>query len=138
MSATSTSKRSYTKTVVALLLIFLGVLAVKYTPTAGASPDDISVIQGPNCQTLKWGLYQQRTVCDTPMQPDGSWRRKRTVWQQAGSRPAQCRWMDRPYSYAGSRWECTEATSWPIRIDAQETYIVTAETVLPDEPGHLG
>jgi hypothetical protein len=41
--------------------------------------DDMSVIQGPNCQSIQWGLLEQRTVCDTPVQADGSWRRKRTV-----------------------------------------------------------
>jgi hypothetical protein len=107
--------------------------ALSLAPTAGASP----VPGQPNCDRVPWGFlgYQVRAICDGPIQPDGSWERARVTAIPAHYSPATSSCSGGGYS--------TYCTYYPggyvdTQILDNETYIVTPETVLPDEPGHLG
>lgn len=88
-----------------------------------------------NCEVLKWGFLgsQRRVICDGPLQADGSWMRRRIVFTPAHTTPG--------YSYCsgGSYSYCTYYP--PQWVDDQiwgdDYYLVTPETVLRDEPGHL-
>ena len=42
-----------------------------------------------DCQSVPWGFLgsQTRTLCDTPLAPDGSWTRRRTIWVPAHQVP---------------------------------------------------
>lgn len=90
---------------------------------------------GPNCDTVPWGFLgsQRRTVCDGPLRPDGSWERKRSIWTPAHQVPSttDC--------YGSSYISCTTYGGYfvDMKINDQDTYPVTPDTVLPDEPGHL-
>lgn len=87
---------------------------------------------GIGCETIRWGFLgsQRRTVCDGPVQPDGSWVRAREVWTPGGYVPLS--------TYC-SRYSCTSSGGYYREQSTQafETYVVTPGTVLPDEPGHL-
>lgn len=111
---------------IALLLAL--VLAVGIPATSKAAPN--------GCETIRWGFLgsERRTVCDGPVQPDGTWQRTRTFWTPAYRVPAQCS------TYGGLYYANT--TCYPARLVSErligtETYPVTNQTVLPDEPGHL-
>lgn len=90
----------------------------------------------PGCERVPiLGLNPQvREICDGPIQPDGWWARARKfsspgfvqsscdgVYYQGGQCPP---WLGRDVTLAGEG---------PV-----ETYIVTADTIPPGEPGHLG
>lgn len=91
-----------------------------------------------NCEVRPWGflgLTQIRGICDDPIQADGSWMRHRMIGTPAHYRPAttSCSggyYLSTCYTYPGG-WVDEQ-------IADDETYPVRPETVLPDEPGHLG
>jgi hypothetical protein len=84
------------------------------------------------CQTEGWGLFKvkQRTLCDGPIRPDGSWTRERTFWIPAHQVPFTCTYGDYSSSCSGGYFVDDSLVS-------DEHYVVTPDTVLPDEPGHL-
>ncbi|AGT12046.1 hypothetical protein SEA_TELAVIV_72 [Mycobacterium phage TelAviv] len=93
-------------------------------PKANATP--------PNCQQQLWWRgeamrFVTRTLCDGPIQADGSWNRARNFYGDAFYVPVSC-----------YRWSCTGGYWRPVFDTGIETYRVTPETVLPDEPGHIG
>lgn len=73
----------------------------------------------------------RRQICDGPKQADGSWQRTRTVYTPGHAVPLSC---------SSSSWgllTCSGGNVVPETTRTQESYPVTAETVLPDEPGWL-
>lgn len=120
--------------VLANLVAILGLSAAVFAPPADAAPDpDL----GPNCDTVLWGFLgsQRRTICDGPLNPDGSWDRKRSIWTPAHTTPIRTSCYG-----SGSFTNCstTGGNFVPFTINETETYPVTPDSVLPDEPGHLG
>jgi hypothetical protein len=92
---------------------------------------------GPNCDTVAIGIFKAklRTVCDTPIRPDGSWSRKRIFWIPAHHVDAQSDCSSSAYS---SHCTYTEAHDVDDTIvDGPDEYVVFPDNVLPDEPGHL-
>ena len=88
-----------------------------------------------NCKTDPWGFLgsQRRTLCDGPISHDGSWSRERTIW-------APAHYTSRICSSLGSDLysSCYGGYFVDERLISDETYPVRPDTVLPDEPGHLG
>ena len=105
----------------AALAIGLGI-----APVAQAAP------AGLGCETIHWGFLgsQLRTVCDGPVQPDGSWMRYRVVWVPAHYVP---------YSTYCGTYSCSSSGGYSVdqTLVAKENYIVFPTNVLPDEPGWL-
>ena len=95
-------------------------------PAASANTD--------NCTEQFWmmGLRAaERTICDGPLNPDGSWMRTRSFAAPAFTADG--------YSVCYSAVYCTFTMPREVAaIDQIETYRVTADTVLADEPGYLG
>jgi hypothetical protein len=91
----------------------------------------------PNCQSVPWGFLgsQERLICDDPIQPDGSWMRHRIVGH--GSY-----WTNPSSSCSGGYYysHCSYDPGGfvPEYHQSDEWYPVRPDTVLPDEPGHLG
>ncbi len=82
----------------------------------------------PGCVEQFWmyGLRgTTRIICDGPIQGDGSWVRARGFFAPERYVPMSC-----------SRYSCTGGY-WLDEFDKRDTYIVTPQTVLPDEPGHV-
>lgn len=86
----------------------------------------------PNCQSQYWlygGLFgrgTQRVLCDGPIQPDGSWLRARAFYASPGV-VTNC-----------GTYSCYSRFLPELNFDnTGETYVVTPDTVLPDEPGHI-
>ena len=73
--------RALTMTGAAALLFAIGAVI-------GAAPA-VADTGHPNCQTDAIGIFKakQRTVCDTPIRPDGSWSRERVFWIPAHQVP---------------------------------------------------
>ena len=128
-------------TVVTGLVAFMLGLGLGLGVMALATPDQVrGVSQGtlpPNCQQQRWGFFgsQLRQICDGPIRPDGSWMRHRVVGV--------------PEHYVYPHTSCSSGSyssyctfypgGWVDEVDTDdETYLVTPDTVLPDEPGHLG
>lgn len=91
----------------------------------------------PGCQTVMWGFLgsQRRTICDGPVQPDGSWLRARVITTPAHQTSTSC------YSYGSGSFvnmNCTPGMFIPEQVNDKQLYPVTPDTVLPDEPGYLG
>jgi hypothetical protein len=91
----------------------------------------------PNCQEVPWGFLgsKERAICDGPIQPNGSWMRHRVIGVPAH--------YQNPSSSCSGDSYSSNCTFYPggyvPEIDSDnETYPVTPDTVLPDEPGHLG
>jgi hypothetical protein len=121
------------KTRFTLLLVVAPGLTAAFAIAAPAHADSIP----PNCEHRDWGFLRlkDRFICDGPIQPDGSWMRTRRIG------------IPRHYEYPTT--ECSggdyysSCTSYPggwvaAKWDDDETYPVTPDNVLPDEPGHLG
>lgn len=109
--------------------------AVGLAPASHA--DDVSGPNAANCQTDRWGFLgsQRRTLCDGPISRDGSWSRERTIWTPAHFTPYNCS----SYGYSSNySTNCSGGYFVDQREVSNETYPVRPETVLPDEPGHLG
>jgi hypothetical protein len=105
-----------------------------------AAPDVASPALGnANCKTEGWGFLgaQRRTLCDGPINSDGSWSRERTFWVPAHEVSSLCT------SYGGSssssiRYStCSGGYFVPQHVVSTEIYSVRPDTVLSDEPGHL-
>lgn len=92
------------------------------------------------CVIQPWGFLgsQQRGICDNPMRADGSWMRHRIIAFSAAQIPLTCSGN----TYGGGSWANTMTTCSggyyrPYTETDNEWYSVTADTVLPDEPGYL-
>lgn len=94
----------------------------------------------PGCARIPiLGLNPQiMKICDEPMNPDGSWVRGRqfTQPQFVGST------CDPAYEYRNSNgtwlcpsWAADRTAAWEGPVD---TYVLTADTVPPGEPGYIG
>lgn len=113
----------------------LAAAAIIAAPAAHADP-----IPGhPNCDKRFWGLSldgaQVRVICDGPIQADGSWMRHRVeaVPRHYVNPSSSC--STGSYSSYCTYYE----GGWADEVDNDdETYPVRPDTVLPDEPGHLG
>lgn len=66
-----------------------------------------------------------RTICDGPLQADGSWVRRRLFYAPETYVPMSC-----------SRYSCTGGYWLNEYVDLEE-YPVNPGTVLPDEPGWI-
>ncbi len=113
-----------TSLIAALPTLFSVTVAI---PTASATP---------GCESIRWGFLgtQTRQICDGPIRPDGSWLRERIIGIPAHyANPSSSCSSGRYYS------NCTYYPGGWVddQIQSHEIYPVTAETVLPDEPGHL-
>lgn len=90
----------------------------------------------PGCVGQPWGFLgsQTRQICDGPLAADGSWLRRRIIGRPSYYRNAtsQCS----SYTYSSS---CTYyPAGWVDEVITEDnTYPVTPETVLPDEPGWI-
>lgn len=109
----------------ATLAAALAVAALAVAPAAHADPPP------PNCAQQLWWRgeafrFVQRTICDGPIQADGSWIRARNFYGAPFYVPVTC-----------SRYSCTGGYWRPEYDSGIEKYPVTPDTVLPDEPGHL-
>jgi hypothetical protein len=125
---------TFTKTAAAALLLAVGALIG--TPAVPAHADQF----GPNCVTdnVHGGFLnlsvRTRTICDTPLRPDGSWGRTRTFWVPAHHVSAQSDCSSSTYS---SHCTYTDAYDVGDTITQQDKYDVFPDNVLPDEPGHV-
>jgi hypothetical protein len=104
----------------------------------GVAPPAGATQLPPNCVSQPWGFLGVkglRQICDDPIRPDGSWMRHRVIGQPAYyARPStHCSFGD--YS---SDCYYDEGGYVPESDSDDEWYPVTPDTVLPDEPGHLG
>lgn len=109
--------------------ILAGTFAMWVAAPAKADP--------PGCHTQFWLIPFQsntRTICDGPVQPDGSWLRAREFWSPAYTAPARSS-CSGGYRYSSCTY--SPARFVPMRSQGIERYVVTPETVLADEPGHL-
>lgn len=82
----------------------------------------------PGCVNQFWmyGLRgTNRSICDGPIQADGSWMRARSFYSPQYWASGSC-----------SRYYCSLGY-WVPEFYKQDLYRVTPETVLPDEPGHI-
>jgi hypothetical protein len=134
-SATSNQTHDTLRRVMAgaLLATAITTTAVGLAATSHAEFDGAPTTA--NCKTDRWGFLgsQRRTLCDGPISSDGSWSRERTIWRPASYTPFSCS------SGGGSSYStCSGGYFVPQRQLSSETYPVRPDTVLPDEPGHLG
>ncbi|AXH46916.1 membrane protein [Mycobacterium phage Aminay] len=115
-------------TTTAVTLAAAGALALVVAPAANALPA--------GCIAQPWGFLgsQTRAMCDGPLRPDGSWTRHRIIGVDSYYRNATSRCTSGSYSSS-----CTYyPAGWvEAKIFSDETYVVTPETVLPDEPGWI-
>ncbi|GFG65785.1 hypothetical protein MKUB_32750 [Mycobacterium kubicae] len=126
--------RRITKAIVAaaVLVLVLTVGALWAAQRAEAGP------AGMQCVDQFWLVPFQanrRTICDGPILPDGSWQRLREFYTPAHDVPLRSYCSGGAYSstctYSGGYWQ--PRTSLGI-----EAYHVTPDSVLADEPGHIG
>lgn len=106
-------------------LIIGACVGVALSPKAHSTP-------GIGCESIRWGFLgsQQRTICDGPKRPDGSWERGRMIWTPAHYVPVSC-YSGRYYSSCNGGYYVDDT------VQEQTTYIVFDYNVLPDEPGWL-
>lgn len=99
------------------------------------SPDAAAIPS--NCVSQPWGFLasQVRALCDGPIRPDGSWMRHRVIGV-----PAHHEYPHTSCSGGTYYSNCTYYPGGDIpEYDSDdEIYVVTPDTVLPDEPGHIG
>ena len=115
----------------------IGLAATSYADDGAAAPDLAGAVHaGPTCKTEPFGLGWRRTLCDGPMSSDGSWSRERTIWVPAHYSTPIC--TSRSSSSYSSYSDCYGGYMVNERLLSNETYPVRPDTVLPDEPGHLG
>ena len=118
----------------------IGFAATSYADDDGAQVPNFAGATRPDatCKTEPWGFLgsQRRTLCDGPISSDGSWSRERTIWVPAHySMPICSNTGGRSYSSYSS---CYGGYSVNEHVVSNETYPVRPDTVLSDEPGHLG
>ncbi|KAB7752782.1 CDGP domain-containing protein [Mycolicibacterium mucogenicum] len=107
----------------ALAVLVLAGNAIAYATTSKADS---------SCQVVAWGFFasQRRTLCDSLIRPDGSWQRQRIFWVPRHQVPITC---------SGTYFiTCSGGQIVDQYVISAETYTVTPDTVLPDEPAHLG
>ncbi|MDT5076543.1 MAG: hypothetical protein QOJ80_1180 [Mycobacterium sp.] len=89
----------------------------------------------PNCATNGVGFFKakQRTICDGPIRPDGSWSRERAIWVPAHQVPLTTN------CYGTYSVSCTTTGGYwaDLNVLEDQTYVVFPSNVLPDEPDHL-
>lgn len=88
------------------------------------------------CIRQPWGFLgsQVRAICDGPIRSDGSWVRGRIIATPAHYVPLSCYTSGGSYS---SFTNCYGGYHVDYSEQDHEVYIVTPDTVLPDEPGHI-
>jgi hypothetical protein len=121
-------------------LLAAGFAATGFGFAAAAHADDAPPVPTTaNCKTEPWGFLgsQRRTLCDSPISSDGSWSRERTIWRPAHYTTPTCTSRGGSSSYS-SYTDCTGGYFINQSVVSNETYPVRPDTVLPDEPGHLG
>jgi hypothetical protein len=106
----------------------MAVTAMFCAPSAGAEES--------GCERVPiLGLNPQiREICDGPMQPGGWWARARQFSSPQFVRSS----CDGVYYQGGQCPPWLERDVVPAQDGPVETYIVTADTIPPGEPGHLG
>ena len=104
-------------------------IATIHAPTARA---DVP----PNCESRPWGFLgsETRQICDQPIRPDGSWSRHRVI--------GVLRHYVNPSSNCYNSYWGTKCTYYPggwvdDKVSSDETYDVRADSIPPDEPGHM-
>lgn len=104
-----------------------------YVPDARADPPP------PGCERVPiLGLNPQvREICDTPIQPDGSWTRFRSFSspQFVRSTCGDDGYMTRNGYYCPPWAPKDSVAAYQSPVDQ---YVVTWDTIPPGEPGHLG
>jgi hypothetical protein len=109
-------------------------VAAAVVALAGAAPEaNATPVTGvAGCDVAPWGFLgsQRRVICDAPIRPDGSWMRERVIVTPAHQVPFTCYHSAYTSSCSGGYWVDRV-------VDSEESYPVTPDTVLPDEPGHL-
>lgn len=106
-------------------------LAASIMGSAPASAEPIP----PGCERVPiFGLNPYiREICDTPIEPDGSWLRFRQLWW-IGGKKSSC---DGIYYQGGCPpWLANDIE--PGGRSPVDRYIVTWDTIPPGEPGHIG
>lgn len=89
----------------------------------------------PGCESIPFfGLNPYiRSICDDPIQPDGSWLRYRVVWH-----PAYVHSTCFGVLYEGGCPAWAKDSRDIIQASSNtDLYVVTADSVPPGEPGHL-
>jgi hypothetical protein len=118
----------------------IGLAATAYADDAAPAPDLAGAVHTDAiCKTEPFGFLgsQRRTLCDGPISADGSWSRERTIWVPAHYSTPICTSRGGSSSYS-SFTDCYGGYMVNERLVSNETYPVRPDTVLPDEPGHLG
>lgn len=125
----------------ALLASTIGATTVGMAAMAHA--DDAPTLPGPahvaaNCHTDPWGFLgsQRRTLCDGQVSSDGSWTRQRTIWSPPHFSSYSCATSGGASTFSYNR--CSGGYFIDERLISADTYPVRPETVLPDEPAHIG
>jgi hypothetical protein len=120
----------------AITAIGVGLAATGHADDAPGPDFANSARLSTNCKTEPWGFLgsQRRTLCDSPVSSDGSWRRERTIWVPAHHTPYHCN----NYGSSRSYTTCYGGDFVDQQLISNETYPVRPDTVLPEEPGHLG
>jgi hypothetical protein len=110
---------------VAVVSAVAAVTVVAGAPLANADVD-------PGCESVPWGFLgsQTRSICDGPLQADGSWIRFRMIWIPAHNVPIR--------TSCGS-YSCTTTGGYfqPEQVYEKVKYPVTPDTVVGGEPGWL-
>ena len=86
----------------------------------------------PGCQDDRWGFLgtQTRSICDGPLQADGSWVRFRMVWLPAHQVPISTYCSSYSCNTSGGYWQDEQ-------VFEKVKYPVTPDTVVAGEPGWL-
>jgi hypothetical protein len=86
----------------------------------------------PGCQNDRWGFLgtQTRSICDGPLQADGSWVRYRMVWVPAHQVPVTTNCGSYSCYTSGGYWQDEQ-------VFEKVKYPVTPDTVVPGEPPWL-
>ena len=128
-------RRSMAGAVLAAAITATGV-GLAATSQADAGEPNFGTPPTANCKTDPWGFLgsQRRTLCDGPISADGSWTRQRTIWAPPHFTSTFCS----SFGSGHSSTSCSGGYYVDQRLISSDTYPVQPDTVLPDEPGHLG
>lgn len=113
--------------IIPILWLMLAAVIIGGAFGAGIAKGDNDI----KCVEQYWlygGLFGRgttRTICDKPIEADGSWMRYRNFYDGERYIPAYC-----------SRYSC-RGGYWLNEFDKTDVYRVTPDTILPDEPGHI-